>query len=60
MKLTNYLRAKLLIFVCWLEWRMKRDPDFTLNDPEWNELQNEVNGLKRDLKKKEVRDGSGS
>jgi hypothetical protein len=32
---------------------MKSDPDFTLNNPEWNELQNEVNGLKRDLKKKE-------
>ena len=55
MKLTNYLRSKLLVFLYWVERYMKNDPDYTLNDPEWNELQNEVNRLKRDLKKKKPR-----
>lgn len=48
---TNYLRGMLLKFMLWIEKKMHQQTDFTLNDPEWNELQNEANSIKRMLKK---------
>lgn len=41
----------LLRFTLWLERKMHKQEDFSLNDPEWNELQNKVNAMKRDMNK---------
>lgn len=51
MGIANTARRWLLRLVNWLEAWMHRQPEFTLNDPEWNAAQNEVNSLKRDLNK---------
>lgn len=40
------LTRMLLRFTLWLERKMHKQEDFSLNDPEWNELQNKVSGLK--------------
>ena len=50
-KATNYIRGKLLKFMLLIEKKMHQQPDFTLNDPEWNELQNKANSIKRMLRK---------
>lgn len=42
----------LLRITEWLERMMKRLPGYTRNDPDWNELQNDVTALKRDLRRK--------
>lgn len=47
----NKMRVQILRFVLWLEEKMHADPDYSLNDPEWLELQNEANSLKRQLNK---------
>lgn len=47
----KYLRQKLMKLLLWTEKKMHEQPDFTLNDPEWNELQNEANSIKRMLRK---------
>lgn len=45
----DYLRGKLMALLLWVEKKMHQQPYFTLNDPEWNELQNEANSIKRML-----------
>ncbi len=47
----------LLRITEWLERVMHRSPSYSRNDPEWNELQNEVTALKRDLRQKGGQDG---
>ncbi|HIE0838046.1 TPA: hypothetical protein ACXJOU_000668 [Pseudomonas aeruginosa] len=42
----------LLRITEWLERKMQRSADYSRNDPEWSELQNEVNALKRELRQK--------
>lgn len=44
----------LLRITEWLERKMQRSADYSRNDPEWNELQNEVNALKRELRQREA------
>jgi hypothetical protein len=46
----NKIRVQLLRFVLWLERKMHADSDYSLNNPDWLELQNEANSLKRQLK----------
>ncbi|MDF3932769.1 hypothetical protein [Pseudomonas citronellolis] len=50
-------RRMLLRATEWLESAMRWHPDYDRNDPEWNELQNEVTALKRDLRQKGGQDG---
>lgn len=48
-------RELLLRLVILIETWMKRAEDYSLNDPEWNELQNEVNAIKNSLRKRPAR-----